>query len=57
MIFQAGSKWRGLSDAARKTATAVADVEQRWFVGAHTDMGGGYPDARLSDGLYLGVSE
>jgi uncharacterized protein (DUF2235 family) len=24
-------------------------VEQRWFVGAHSDVGGGYPDRRLSD--------
>jgi uncharacterized protein (DUF2235 family) len=24
-------------------------VEQRWFVGAHCDVGGGYPDRRLSD--------
>jgi uncharacterized protein (DUF2235 family) len=24
-------------------------VEQRWFLGAHADVGGGYPDRRLSD--------
>jgi uncharacterized protein (DUF2235 family) len=24
-------------------------LEQRWFVGAHCDIGGGYPDRRLSD--------
>lgn len=24
-------------------------VEQRWFVGAHADVGGGYPDRQLSD--------
>jgi uncharacterized protein (DUF2235 family) len=24
-------------------------IEQRWFVGAHADVGGGYPDRRLSD--------
>jgi uncharacterized protein (DUF2235 family) len=24
-------------------------IEQRWFVGAHCDVGGGYPDRRLSD--------
>ena len=24
-------------------------VEQRWFVGAHSDVGGGYPDRKLSD--------
>jgi hypothetical protein len=24
-------------------------VEQRWFSGAHADVGGGYPDHRLSD--------
>jgi uncharacterized protein (DUF2235 family) len=25
------------------------NVEQRWFIGAHADVGGGYPDRRLSD--------
>jgi uncharacterized protein (DUF2235 family) len=25
------------------------NVEQRWFVGAHANIGGGYPDRRLSD--------
>lgn len=24
-------------------------MEQRWFIGAHCDIGGGYPDRRLSD--------
>ncbi len=24
-------------------------IEQRWFPGAHADVGGGYPDRRLSD--------
>jgi uncharacterized protein (DUF2235 family) len=24
-------------------------IEQRWFAGAHSDVGGGYPDRRLSD--------
>jgi uncharacterized protein (DUF2235 family) len=24
-------------------------MEQRWFAGAHSDVGGGYPDRRLSD--------
>lgn len=24
-------------------------LEQRWFIGAHSDIGGGYPDRRLSD--------
>src|SRR5574341_1342272 len=24
-------------------------LEQRWFIGAHCDVGGGYPDRRLSD--------
>ena len=24
-------------------------VEQRWFIGAHADVGGGYEDRRLSD--------
>jgi uncharacterized protein (DUF2235 family) len=28
-------------------------IEQRWFIGAHSDVGGGYPDRRLSD-LALG---
>ena len=25
------------------------NVEQRWFIGAHANVGGGYPDRRLSD--------
>ena len=25
------------------------NLEQRWFIGAHCDVGGGYPDRRLSD--------
>jgi uncharacterized protein (DUF2235 family) len=25
------------------------NMEQRWFIGAHCDVGGGYPDRRLSD--------
>ncbi len=25
------------------------NLEQRWFMGAHCDVGGGYPDRRLSD--------
>jgi uncharacterized protein (DUF2235 family) len=25
------------------------NIEQRWFIGAHCDVGGGYPDRRLSD--------
>jgi len=28
---------------------AGQNVEQRWFVGAHADVAGGYPDRRLSD--------
>lgn len=32
-------------DAARPPAL----FEQRWFPGAHSDVGGGYPDRRLSD--------
>jgi uncharacterized protein (DUF2235 family) len=28
---------------------AAQTLEQRWFVGAHCDVGGGYPDRRLSD--------
>ena len=27
----------------------VQNLEQRWFIGAHCDVGGGYPDRRLSD--------
>lgn len=30
-------------------AKADQHVEQRWFVGVHSDVGGGYADARLSD--------
>ncbi len=43
-------------------------IEQRWFIGAHCDVGGGYPDRRLSDltlkwmmekagGLGLGIDQ
>ena len=27
----------------------VQNMEQRWFIGAHSDVGGGYKDRRLSD--------
>ena len=30
-------------------AVAGQTLEQRWFMGAHCDVGGGYPDRRLSD--------
>jgi len=30
-------------------ATPQQKLEQRWFIGAHCDVGGGYPDRRLSD--------
>jgi uncharacterized protein (DUF2235 family) len=30
-------------------APAQQKVEQRWFIGAHCDVGGGYADRRLSD--------
>jgi uncharacterized protein (DUF2235 family) len=30
-------------------ALAPQNMEQRWFVGSHGDVGGGYPDRRLSD--------
>ena len=29
--------------------TPSQKIEQRWFIGAHCDVGGGYPDRRLSD--------
>lgn len=29
-------------------ARPLSDVEQRWFVGAHADVGGGYPDGAVS---------
>lgn len=29
------------------------DVDQTWFVGAHSNVGGGYPDATLSDQAFL----
>jgi uncharacterized protein (DUF2235 family) len=31
------------------TADSRQQLEQRWFVGAHSDVGGGYADRRLSD--------
>jgi uncharacterized protein (DUF2235 family) len=30
-------------------STATQKLEQRWFLGAHCDVGGGYKDRRLSD--------
>jgi len=35
-----------LWDPSKKPQQAI---EQRWFIGAHCDAGGGYPDRRLSD--------
>jgi uncharacterized protein (DUF2235 family) len=35
-------------DADAYPPRAVADVEQRWFVGAHADVGGGYPNGLLA---------
>ncbi len=34
--------WQRLADANQR-------VDQVWFAGAHSNIGGGYPDARLSD--------
>ena len=30
-------------------SAAMQNLEQRWFIGAHCDIGGGYADRRLSD--------
>jgi uncharacterized protein (DUF2235 family) len=37
--------------AARLRANGIADqvIEQSWFAGAHSNVGGGYPDTGLSD--------
>ena len=36
---------------------AAQVVEQAWFPGAHSDVGGGYPDAGLSDNAFLWMAE
>jgi uncharacterized protein (DUF2235 family) len=37
-----------LAGAGTPTPRSLEDVEQRWFVGAHADVGGGYPDGLLA---------
>ncbi len=37
------------SDFAPTSWTARAGIEQAWFIGAHADVGGGYPQSDLSD--------
>ena len=37
-----------LDNADNYPPRPLEDVEQRWFVGAHGDIGGGYPDGLLS---------
>jgi uncharacterized protein (DUF2235 family) len=39
------------------TSTATQRVEQVWFAGAHSDVGGGYPESGLSDGALLWMLE
>ncbi len=34
---------------APKDAIPKAPIEQTWFAGVHCNIGGGYPDSRLSD--------
>lgn len=33
----------------RKDTDIIQEMEQRWFAGVHSDIGGGYPDSGLSD--------
>jgi uncharacterized protein (DUF2235 family) len=44
----APSLWQ-VSDAERKKPDFKQRIEQVWFPGVHSNVGGGYPDARLSD--------
>jgi uncharacterized protein (DUF2235 family) len=41
--------WTDPKDAAPRVNVAGSNVEQTWFVGAHSNVGGGYEDAGLSD--------
>jgi hypothetical protein len=38
-----------VADAERKKSTFNQRIEQVWFAGVHSNVGGGYPDAQLSD--------
>jgi uncharacterized protein (DUF2235 family) len=44
----APSLWE-VADAERSKATFRQRIEQVWFPGVHSNVGGGYPDPRLSD--------
>jgi len=41
--------WTDASGAAPRVNVAGSNVEQVWFVGAHSNVGGGYADSGLSD--------
>jgi uncharacterized protein (DUF2235 family) len=41
--------WTDPGDAARRVNIPGSNVEQVWFVGAHSNVGGGYADSGLSD--------
>jgi uncharacterized protein (DUF2235 family) len=41
--------WTDASGAAPRVNAAGSNVEQVWFVGAHSNVGGGYADSGLSD--------
>jgi uncharacterized protein (DUF2235 family) len=41
--------WTDAAGAAPRVNVAGSTVEQVWFVGAHSNVGGGYADAGLSD--------
>lgn len=47
------SPWRG----ERLEQSPLGQVEEVWFAGAHSDIGGGYPDARLSELPLAWISE
>ena len=38
-----------VSDADIKSPTFKQHIEQTWFAGVHSNVGGGYPDGQLSD--------
>jgi uncharacterized protein (DUF2235 family) len=44
----APSLWE-VADSERRKPTFRQRIEQVWFPGVHSNIGGGYPDARLSD--------
>ncbi len=52
---EAGTDLTHRQDWQRVRAMWNRKIEQRWFVGAHSNVGGGYPDNRLAERPYQWV--